>query len=72
MVHLDKNQARFDDIHRQYGEAVRIVTTGQVGTSVIYSETAERTAADIVDEFELVRLDEYFDWSRQLRTEHLA
>ena len=47
-------------------------TTGQVGTSVIYSETAERTAADIVDEFELVRLDEYFDWSRQLRAEHLA
>ena len=72
VVHLDKNQARFDDIHRQYGEAVRIVTTGQVGTSVIYSETAERTAANIVDEFELVRLDEYFDWSRQLRTEHLA
>ena len=64
VVHLDKNQAKYDDIHRQYGEAVRIVTTGQVGTSVIYSETAERTAADIVDEFELVRLDEYFDWSR--------
>jgi len=72
VVHLDKNQARYDDIHRQYGEAVRIVTTGQMGTSVIYSETAERTAADIVDEFELVRLDEYFDWSRDLRTEHLA
>ena len=51
---------------------MRIVTTGQVGTSVIYSETAERTAADVVDEFELVRLDEYFDWSRELRTEHLA
>ena len=39
---------------------------------MIYSETAERTASDIVDEFELVRLDEYFDWSRELRTEHLA
>ncbi len=72
VVHLDKNRARFDDIHRRYGEAVRIVTTGEVGTSVIYSESAERTAADIVDEFELVRLGEYFEWSRQLRTEHLA
>ena len=72
MVHLDKNRARFDDIHRKYGEAVRIVTTGEVGTSVIYSETAERTAADIVDEFELVQLYDYFDWSRQLRTEHLG
>ena len=25
-----------------------------------------RTAADIVEEFELIRLDEYFDWSRRL------
>ncbi len=71
VVHLDKNRARFDDIHRKYGEAVRIVITGEVGTSVIYSETAERTAADIVDEFELVRLYDYFEWSRELRTEHL-
>ncbi|NKB72151.1 MAG: hypothetical protein GKR89_34165 [Candidatus Latescibacteria bacterium] len=71
VVHLDKNQARYDDIQRQYGEAVRIVTAGQVGTSVIYSESDERTAADIVDEFELVRLEEYFDWSRDLRQQHI-
>ncbi len=72
VVHLDKNRARFDDIHRKYGEAVRIVITGEVGTSVIYSESEERTAADIVDEFELVRLYDYFEWSRELRTEHLG
>ncbi len=30
-----------------------------------------RPAADIVEEFELIRLDEYFDWSRRLRTEEL-
>ena len=72
VVHLDKNRAKFDDIHRKYGEAVRIVITGEVGTSVIYSETPERTAADIVDEFELVRLYDYFEWSRELRTEHLG
>ena len=71
MVHLDRNQARYDEIHRKYGDAVRIVTTGQVGTSVLYSEAEERTAADIVEEFELIRLDDYFDWSRKLRAEHL-
>lgn len=71
VVHLDKNRARFDDIKRKYGEAVRIVITGEVGTSVIYSETPERTAADVADEFELVRLYDYFEWSRELRTEHL-
>ena len=71
VVHLDRNQNRYDDIHGKYGDAVRIVTAGQVGTSVLYSETEERTAADIVEEFELIRLDEYFDWSRRLRTEHL-
>ncbi len=71
IVHLDRNQGRYDEIHRKYGDAVRIVTTGQVGTSVLYSESEDRTAADIVEEFELIRLDDYFDWSRKLRAEHL-
>ncbi len=70
VIHLDRNQARYGEIHRKYGDAVRIVTAGKVGTSVLYSETAERTAAEIVAEFELMRLDDYFAWSRQLRLEH--
>lgn len=49
----------------------RIVTAGKVGTSVLYSESPERRAADIVAEFELMRLDDYFAWSRQLRLQHL-
>ncbi|MCC7261975.1 MAG: carbon-nitrogen hydrolase family protein [Candidatus Latescibacteria bacterium] len=70
VIHLDRNQARYGDIHRQYGDQVRIVTAGQVGTSVLYSESPERTAADLVAEFDLMRLDDYFAWSRQLRLEH--
>ncbi len=72
VIHLDKNQARYQDIHRKYGDQVRIATAGQVGTSVLYSESQERTAREVVEEFGLIPLDEYFDWSRQLRRQHLA
>lgn len=71
VIHLDKNQAHYGKIHRKYGDEVRIATAGKVGTSVLYSETAERTARQVVEEFGLVPLDEYFDWSRQLRQQHL-
>lgn len=70
VIHLDRNQARYGEIHRKYGDQVRIVTAGKVGTSVLYSESEERSAADLVAEFGLMRLDDYFAWSRQLRLEH--
>ena len=72
VVHLDRNRAHYDKIKRKYGEEVKIVTAGKVGTSVIYSEAKKRSAADIVDEFKLVRLDDYFEWSRDLRQQQLS
>jgi len=71
VIHLDKNGAHYGKIHRKYGDEVRLVTAGKVGTSVLYSESPKRSAAEVVAEFGLVRLDEYFNWSRQLRVEHL-
>lgn len=70
VIHLDRNGPHYGKIHRKYGDQVRIVTAGKVGTSVLYSESPERTAADIVAEFKLMRLDDYFAWSRQLGQEH--
>ena len=72
MVHLDRNRAHYDKIKRQYGEDVKIVTAGKIGTSVIYSESKARSAADIVEEFKLIRLDDYFEWSRDLRQQQLS
>ena len=71
VVHLDRNQAKYDRIFRKYGDEVRIATAGKVGTSVLYSESRKRSAADLVEEFKLLRLDDYFEWSRKLRHEHL-
>ena len=72
IVHLDRNRAKYDKIKRKYGDEVKIVTAGKVGTSVIYSESEKRSAADLVEEFKLIRLDDYFEWSRELREKNLA
>jgi predicted amidohydrolase len=71
VVHIDRHVEKFDRINARYGDEVRIVITGKVGTAVIYSESKKRTAMDIIREFKLMLLDDYFDWSRGLREKHL-
>ena len=70
VVHLDRNGPKYDRIFRKYGDEVRIVTAGNVGTSVIYSESDKRSALDLLKEFKMMGLNEYFDWSRKLRRKH--
>jgi hypothetical protein len=60
MVHLDLNRQKFPDIERKYGEAVRIDIPANIGAGLIYSQSDERTATDIVREFGLELLDDYF------------
>ena len=63
MVHLDFNRRKFPDIIRKYREEVFIETPPNIGAAVIYSNSHDRSAQDIFDEFELESLDNYFQRS---------
>lgn len=60
MVHLDLNRVKFADIERQYKGEVVIDIPPNIGTALIYSLSDSRTAMDVVNEFELELLDDYF------------
>lgn len=74
VLHIDENDAKFPDIKRKYGPAVVIHDPGYLGCVLMTSESADFTADDIVAEFGLERLDEYFARADRSRHEpgHMA
>lgn len=65
VIHLDHNRARFDAIRRAYGDEVEIRVPPHIGSALLISHSGERTAEDIVREYGLERLDDYFDRMRR-------
>lgn len=59
-VHLDYNRARFPDIERKYRGEVIVDIPPDIGTAMILSQTDKRTALEVVREFGLELLDDYF------------
>ena len=64
MMHLDRNMEKFPAIRRKYGKGVRIDTAPDLGVALLYCERTDLSAADIVQEFELIPLDVLFEQSR--------
>jgi len=65
VVHLDFNRQKFDDIERKYGKEVRIQIPPNLGPAIIYSNAKNRSAMDIVREFGLELIDDYFSRMRK-------
>ena len=63
-MHLDRNNGRFTDIRRKYGNQVQIDIGQPLGGAVLYSLDLRRSAVEIAREFELVEIDDYFKDSR--------
>lgn len=59
VIHLDYNREKFPEILRKYRDEVRIVIPPNLAPAILYSESAKRTAMDIVHEFGLQLLDDY-------------
>lgn len=60
MVHLDYNREKFPEIEKKYLGEVVIDIPANIAPALIYSTTTKRTAMDIVREFELELIDDYF------------
>ena len=75
LVHLDYNRPALEEMRRKYGADVSVVDPGYLGSVLVSSESDDRTVDDLVAEFDLEPLDDYFTRSleeRSLTTRSLA
>lgn len=63
VAHLDFNGGKFRAMREKYGAKVRVHDPGFLGSVLISSETEELTIDDLVAEFEIELLDDYWDRS---------
>jgi predicted amidohydrolase len=64
VIHIDYNGAHFRKMKNKYGEKIRIHDPGLLGSVLLSSETDEFTVHDLIKEFGLELLDDY--WKRAL------
>lgn len=60
VVHLDNNRVKLLQARKKYGAKINVFDPGHLGSVLITSETPEITAAQVVEEFQIERLDDYF------------
>jgi predicted amidohydrolase len=72
VAHLDFNREKLSTLKRKYGPGVTITDPGYLGSVLITSETSEATAADMVAEFGIELLDDYFRRSSSMRAKAIA
>ena len=67
LIHIDFNGTKFNAIKREYGPDVRIHDPGSIGAVLLSSEREGLSVDDVIERFELVRLDDYFAHVRTFR-----
>lgn len=67
VVHLDYNWEKLRELKKKYGDLVDIHDPGRLGVVLINSNHSEITAGQMVDEFRIERVDDYFARARALR-----
>ncbi len=72
LVHLDHNWEKLVELKKKYGKEVTITDPGKIGAVMITSEKADVSADDMVKEFNIELLDDYFNRSRQVRLNQLG
>jgi len=68
IMHQDYNCESFADIRRKYKDEIKIDYNPILGVAVLYSESPERSATEIADEFDLVELDDYLEDSKKYKS----
>lgn len=71
MVHLDYNREKLNALKAKYTSAVSISVPGRLGVALITSEHERITAEEMVREFGIELLDDYFSRSRAAVRENL-
>lgn len=71
LVHLDYNQGRLKELKAKYGPGVTISDPGRLGSVLVTSEDKNVTVDQMIREFRLELLDDYFNRSREFRSKNL-
>ncbi|HBL75874.1 MAG: hypothetical protein A2W90_10690 [Bacteroidetes bacterium GWF2_42_66] len=69
LAHLDGNWEKLTSLKAKYGSAVKITDPGRLGSVLISSEDKNIPVEQMIKEFEIELLDDYFDRSRRYRLE---
>ncbi len=67
LVHLDYNWEKLAQLKKKYGKGVTIYDPGEVGVVMITSESNDVNVDQMIEEFGIEDLDDYFDRSRRSR-----
>ena len=67
LAHLDNNWTKLRAMKEKYGEEVIISDPGEIGAVLLTSEHESISIDEMVKEFEITKLDDYLDNSRQYR-----
>ena len=70
LVHLDYNRGKLEALKKKYGGAVDISDPGKLGSVLITSKHESITVDNMIKEFEIELLDDYFERSRKFRNEY--
>lgn len=60
VLHIDENEAHFAAMKKKYGPRIKIHDPGYLGCVLLTSETDEFTVQDVIAEFGLELMDDYF------------
>lgn len=71
LVHLDYNREKVAAAKRKYGEALTVHDPGHVGCYLLTSEDPSVSVKDIIREFDIELMDDYFARSAAHRAAHL-
>lgn len=66
LAHLDHNWDKLRSLKEKYKDSVTVTDPGKLGAVLITSEHPSITAAEMIKEFKIELLDDYFDRSRKL------
>ena len=65
LAHLDYNRGKFQAMKAKYGRGVTIKDPGHLGSVLLTNWLEDRTIDDLVEEFGIELLDDY--WARALK-----
>jgi predicted amidohydrolase len=71
LVHLDYNWEKLVALKKKYGKEVTIIDPGKLGAVMITSEKNDMSVDEMIKEFNIELLDDYFNRSRQARLKQL-
>jgi hypothetical protein len=72
LVHIDRNGPKYRAAKEKYGDRLIIHDPGHIGAVMLTYEGTDRTVKDIIREFDIMLLDDYFNNCRAHRVEHTA